>query len=310
MKAVQISQYGGSEVLETVEVPSPVVNEGEVVFDVAAFSINPMDWKIRNGTMEGKLQLPFRMGIDAAGTVVAIGSGVTDFTVGDEVYGNAMVFAGGSGAFAEQAMAKATAIARKPRSLSMAEAAGLGLAGVSAYQGLVEHLNLQKGQKLLITGGAGGIGSMAIAIAKSLGATVAATVRTDQDAAYATARGADTVVNVTSQTLAGANVTNYDAVFDLVGGDARHDAAKALKKGGLLVSMLGADDALASELAITVIGQGTKEDRDHLEKLATWVDDESAKPHITVFPFEKVREAFDAAEQGTIQGKAVVELSK
>ena len=308
MKAVEIKRAGGPAVMELVDVPVPAVGDGQVLIEVKAASINPFDWKVRNGLFGDKLSLPFRLGTDLAGVVTAVGTSVTEFKIGDEVFGQALVLNGGSGAFAEQAVTKPSTLAIKPRSVNFAEAAALPLAGVSALQALTEHLQLQAGQKILITGGAGGIGSMAIALAKSIGAMVAVTVSSAEDAAYATARGADVVVNVTDQSLV-ALVHDYDAVFDTVGGEACKEAFRCLKPGGTIVSMLGKDDELAAQYQVTAIAQQTGTNTERLTKLAEWVDAESVKPHITLFPLAQVRQAFEAAESGQIQGKAVLEIT-
>ena len=307
MKAVEISQYGGSEVLEVVEVDAPVPGDSQVLIAVKAASINPIDWKIRNGMLGDKLPMPIRMGTDLSGMVTAVGSGVTAFKVGDEVYGSALVLSGGSGAFAEQAVTNSSSLALKPTSVSFVEAAALPLAGVSALQALTEHIQLQAGQKILITGGAGGIGSLAIGLAKSLGATVAATVRSTDDATYVKTRGADVVVNVRVQSLRDL-VKDYDAVFDTVGGDAYKETFASVKRGATIVSMTGKDDELAAKHAVTAIAQQTGTNTDRLTRLAAWIDAESVKPTITIFPFDQIRKAFDAVQQGSIQGKAILQI--
>jgi len=175
MKAVQIKKYGGSEVVETNQsAPEPIVSAGKVLVIVKAAGVNPVDWKIREGNMQQMIQLQFpsTLGMDFSGVIKQVGEGVSpsDFKQGDEAYGEAPVFTGGSGAFAEMALANADSIAHKPKSLSHAEAAGLPVVGVSAWQALVENIGLSKDQKILIHGGAGGIGSIAIQLAKHLGA--------------------------------------------------------------------------------------------------------------------------------------------
>ena len=157
MKAVQIKKYGGSEVVETNQsAPEPIVSAGKVLVIVKAAGVNPVDWKIREGNMQQMIQLQFpsTLGMDFSGVIKQVGEGISAFKQGDEVYGQAAVITGGSGAFAEMALANGETIAHKPKSLSHAEAAGLPVVGVSAWQALVENIGLSKDQKILIHGGA------------------------------------------------------------------------------------------------------------------------------------------------------------
>ncbi|MGI0037264.1 MAG: alcohol dehydrogenase catalytic domain-containing protein, partial [Nitrososphaera sp.] len=165
MKSAQMKGYGGSDVIEiNKETPAPNdPSAGKVIVRVKAAGVNPIDWKIREGYMRQMipLQFPSPLGMDFSGAIEKVGGGVSDFTQGDEVYGQASILSGGSGAFAEMAMANADIIAQKPKSLSHQESAGLPLVGVSTWQALAETVGLQSGQKILIHGGAGGIGSIA-----------------------------------------------------------------------------------------------------------------------------------------------------
>ena len=174
MKAAQMKGYGSSdEVIEINEnVPAPNdPSAGKVLVKIKAAGINPVDWKIREGYMQQMipLQFPSPLGMDFSGVIEKVGQGVSEFRQGDDVYGQASIMSGGSGAFAEMALANADTTAHKPKSLSHPEAAGLPLVGVSAWLALVETISLQKSQKILIHGGAGGIGSVAIQLAKHLG---------------------------------------------------------------------------------------------------------------------------------------------
>ena len=178
MKSIQIRKYGSSDVIEINQsIPEPIVSMGKVLVIVKTAGVNPIDWKIREGYMQQKFQLQFpsTLGMDFSGVIKQVGEGVSAFKQGEEVYGQASVVTGGSGAFAEMALTKADSIAHKPRNLSHAEAAALPLVGVSAWQALVENIALSKDQKILIHGGAGGIGSIAIQLAKHLGAYITTT---------------------------------------------------------------------------------------------------------------------------------------
>ena len=181
MKSAQINEYGGSEVIKINQSTSePTVSSGKVLVTIKAAGVNPADWKIREGYMQQiiPLQFPSTLGMDFSGVVKQVGEGnsTSDFKQGDEVYGQAGVINGGSGAFAEMALANIESIAYKPKRLSHHESAALPSVGVSAWWALIDDIGLSIGQKILIHGGAGGIGSIAIQFAKNLGAYVATTV--------------------------------------------------------------------------------------------------------------------------------------
>ena len=177
MKAAQIKEYGDPSVVEIVEIDRPTAGEGQVLIEVHASSLNPVDSAIRSGYMHQMmpLQFPTTLGGDVAGVVTDVGAGAEGLKVGDRVYGQANAAFGNSGAFAEYAVTAAGQVAAAPKNLSLSEAASLPLVGVSAVQALTEHIKLEAGQKILITGGSGGIGTLAIQIAKALGAYVATT---------------------------------------------------------------------------------------------------------------------------------------
>ena len=218
LKAARIHSYGGPEAVRVEVEDLPARRDGQILVRVRDAGVNPVDWKIRSGYLRqvAPLALPFTLGGDFSGVVEeAEPSG--GFKAGDEVFGTAIVLAGGSGSFAEACLAPAGAVAAKPGSVSHAEAAALPLVGVSALQALTEHLRVAGGQHILIHGGAGGIGSVAIQLAKHLGARVATTVRAD-DIDYAKRLGADVVIDYKTQKFEEA-VNNQDAVLDTVGGD-------------------------------------------------------------------------------------------
>ena len=195
MKSAQINRYGSSEVIEINQnTPEPTLSSGKVLVTIKAAGVNPADWKIREGGLQQmiSLQFPSTLGMDFSGVIKQVGEGVShsEFKQGDEVYGQAGVVNGGSGAFAEMALAKTESIANKPKRLNHSEAAGLPLVGVSAWRALMENIGLSNGQRILIHGGAGGIGSIAIQLAKNLGAYVATTVSAN-DKEFVQELGAD-----------------------------------------------------------------------------------------------------------------------
>ncbi|OGD90841.1 hypothetical protein A3D81_01740 [Candidatus Curtissbacteria bacterium RIFCSPHIGHO2_02_FULL_40_17] len=318
MKAVQISSYGGIEVLSVNEnVPEPKAGEGQVLVEVHAASINPFDWKLRQGYAKEyiKLEFPATIGGDFSGKVVGLGENAADFAVGDEVYGQAAVIAGGTGAFAQKLAAPVGKIAKKPQKADFLQAAALPLVGQSALQALETHIALKPKQKILIHGGAGGIGHVAIQLAKALGAYVATTISAD-DVDFVKELGADEVLDYKAEKFE-EKLSEFDAVFDTVGGEVTDKSFKVLKKslpagrqGGVIVSMAGApSEHLAKEYGVNAIGQNTQGDRERLERLAELVDSGKIKVHIDgVFSLDEVKEAFSHQEQGHPRGKVVLKI--
>ena len=311
MKALQIQQYGGLETLELNQnAPRPSARKGQVLVEVDAASINPIDWKIRAGYLKETvpLSMPATLGGDFSGVVTDAGE--SDLTAGDRVYGYGSLLSGGSGSFAEFVAALATTVAPAPKKANPVEAAALPLVGVSALQAIQDHIKLNRGQKILIHGGAGGIGSLAIQVAKSIGAYVATTASAD-DMAYVKELGADEAIDYKKEPFE-LRLKDFDAVFDTVGGDTTAKSFRVLKKGGTLVSMLGQPDpALAQKAGVTAIGQMTDVSTERLKRLAQLVDNGAVKIHLdNVYPFEKVREAFQRLEEGHPRGKVVLEINR
>lgn len=311
MKAAQYNAYGGPDVLEIRDVPGPTPGDAQLLVRVHAASINPFDITIMSGMFKDMMPLSFPTtpGGDFAGVVTAVGKGVIDFAVGDKVYGSANRVNGGSGSFAEQAVANAANTALKPKNITFVEAAALPLVGASAVQALEEHIKLKHGQKILIHGGAGGIGHIAIQLAKVIGAYVATTVGT-RDVVFAKELGADEVIDYRTQIFETV-LTDFDAVFDMVGGEVATKSFRVLKRGGILVSMLGQpDEELAKKHGVTAMGQGTKTDTQHLQRLTELVDSGKIKVHVEkTFPLEQVRAAFHFKEDGHPRGKVVLKIT-
>lgn len=310
MKAAQINQYGDIDVVTvTSSAPKPTPTDDQVLVEVHAVSINPFDWKVRKGFMHQvkPLEFPATLGGDIAGVIAEVGKNVTEFSVGDKVYGNAGIFGGGSGAFAEFAAAKPSSLGKMPEGLDFTEAAALPLTGLSALQVLEQHMQLQSGQKILIHGGAGGIGTMAIQTAKHIGAYVATTVSA-KSIDYAKQLGADEVIDYKSQKFE-EMLKEYDAVFDTVGGETYDKSFQVLKKGGILVSMVQPPkEDLAEQYGVKAIIQETKTDTSWLDKLTKLVNEGVVKPHVdTVFPLEQIQDGFRLLEEGSPQGKVVIQ---
>jgi NADPH:quinone reductase-like Zn-dependent oxidoreductase len=313
MKSVQINKYGSSEVIEINQSTSePTISSGKVLVIIKAAGVNPADWKIREGGLQQlvSLQFPSTLGVDFSGVIKQVGEGVSpsDFKQGDEVYGQAGVINGGSGAFAEMALANTESIANKPKRLSHVEAAGLPLIGVSAWQALVENIGLSKGQKILIHGGAGGIGSIAIQLAKYLGADVATTVSIN-DKQFVQELGADQVIDYKTQTFEDL-LHDYDAVFDTVGDETYRRSFKVIKKGGVIVSMLDQPDSeLMNQYGVKAIFQFTQADRERLTKLTQWVDENNIRVNVEkTFLLDEAGDALDYQKDVHPRGKVVLAM--
>lgn len=308
MTAVQINRYGGNDVVE-INKSAPMLKaaKGELLIEVFAAGVNPVDWKIREGYMKERmpLQFPATLGRDFSGVVMELGEGVTGFRAGDEVYGQAGF---GQGSFAEFLLAEAKATARKPKRLSHIEAGALPLVGVSALQALVDHMALSRGQRILIHGGAGGIGSIAIQIAKHLGAHVATTASTE-DLSFVRGLGADEVIDYTNQSFE-TLLHDFDAVFDTVAGETYKKSFRVLKKGGIIVSMLEQpNEALMKEFGVRAIGQGTQVTNERLARLTELVDKKAIKVHIDkTFSLEQAAEALKYQKEGHPRGKVVLKI--
>src|ERR687887_1850402 len=298
MKSIQIKRYGSSDVMEvnnTVSVPSP--SPGKILVNVNAAGVNPIDWKIREGYMQQMipLQFPSTLGMDFSGVIKQLREDVpSEFKQGDEVYGQASVLRGGSGAFAELTLVDGDTIAHKPKTLNHLEAAALPLVGVSAWQALVENIGLSKDKKILIHGGAGGIGSIAIQLAKHLGAYVATTVSTNDKKQFIQELGAHQIIDYKTQNFEDL-LHDYDSVFDTVGGETYKRSFKVLKKGGIIVSMLEQPNPqLMNHHGVKAKFQFTQADRERLTKLAQWVDQNNIRVNVEkTFSLDEAGKALD-----------------
>ena len=283
---------------------------GELLIRVHAAGVNPIDWKIRAGYLQQvtPLPLPFTLGGDFSGVVEAVGAYVAGFKVGDEVYGQASVFNRGSGAFAEHCIARAGAVARKPRSVSHADACWLPIAGVSALRALTKDLRVSAGQRVLIHGGAGGIGGIAIQLAKHLGARVMTTVNAD-DVAYVEGLGADEVIAYGSRDFEEV-LGSPDAGLDAVGGDTYVHPFRTLKRGVRMASTLAQPrQRLMNNFWLEAIALSTQVTTGRLARLAELVDQGALKVRVDeTFPLELAGAALLRMETAPPRGKVVLKL--
>ncbi|HEY5667797.1 MAG TPA: NADP-dependent oxidoreductase [Candidatus Saccharimonadales bacterium] len=309
MKAAQISHYGHADQVKIVNADRPSVCEGKVLVEVKAASINPFDSKMREGMLGSSLKLPATLGGDISGVVAEVGQGVESIKPGDKVYGQAGVAGGASGAFAEFALTGEQQVGLMPQNLDFLQAAALPLTGLSALQVIQKHMQLQSGQKILIHGGAGGIGTVAIQMAKHFGAHVATTA-TGDGIDYVKSLGADEVIDYKNQRF-DELLSDFDAVFDTVGGDTYQRSFKVLKKGGIIVSMLEQpNESLMQQYGVRAEYQQTRTNRADLDTLRGLVERGAVTVHVdATYPLDKVAEAFQAYESGSVKGKVVLQIA-
>jgi NADPH:quinone reductase-like Zn-dependent oxidoreductase len=227
MKAAFIERFGGPEVIQYGDLPDPVAGPGEVVVDIVAATVNAADWKVRLGDYK-HTKFPLILGRDFSGIVSAVGEGVDDLRVGDAVFG--VCAAGQEGTYAEKIAVKAAIVAKKPDGISHMDAAALALTGLTAISAVEETLKLQPGETILIQGGAGGVASLAIQLAKHIGARVITTASAANHD-YVRSLGADEVIDYNAADFTNV-VKNCDAVFETVGGDVAQKSFAVLKPGG------------------------------------------------------------------------------
>ncbi|MFY0727260.1 NADP-dependent oxidoreductase [Pseudomonas sp. NFX15] len=307
MKAIRVYEYGNSEVLRLEDVADPVAGAGEVLIDVASAGVNPIDWKILSGAMKAfiPLPLPFTPGVEVAGTVIAVGQGVTEFNIGDEVFGFINIIGG----YATKAVSPISKLAIKPKSLSMLQAGAVPAAALTAWQALTEHAGVQRRQKVLIHAAAGGVGSMAVQIAKYLGAEVYATASAHNHA-YLKNLGADYVVDYTTQAFEEL-VSDVDVVLDLVGGDTQTRSFKVLKRNGVLVSPVSLPNmSLANDYGVTPANFATRSDGRQLSLIAELFD----KGHFTVdveaYALSDAKVAVKKSQGRHLRGRLVLDATK
>jgi NADPH:quinone reductase len=329
MRAQIIEDFGGTEAFKLTSMPDPTPAPGEVVVALAATSVNPVDYKIRRHGPSIAPALPAVLGCDVAGTVAAVGAGVTGLEVGDEVYGCAGGVAGVSGgSYAERIAADARLLARKPASLTLRQAAALPLVTITAWEGL-ERAGVGAGTSLLIHGGTGGVGHVAIQLAKARGATVSTTVSSAAKAAVATSLGADHVINYREERVSDyvARLTSgqgFDVVFDATGGDEIATSFAAARLNGAVVTIVSQYQADLSPmhlkgLSLHVVFMlipmlhdvGREAHGRVLREAAVLADAGKLRPLIDPerFALEDLPRAHARAEAGQALGKIVIDIA-
>ncbi|MCC6776239.1 MAG: NADP-dependent oxidoreductase [Hyphomicrobiales bacterium] len=308
MKAVFINEHGGPEVLDYGDLPDPSPKAGEVLVDVVAASINGADWKVRSGESHRQSQFPYVLGRDFSGTVGAIGTGVTDLRVGDPVFG--VLELGRDGAQAEKVAIKSELVTRKPEGISHIEAAALALTGLTALSAIEETLKLQRGERILIQGGAGGVAGFAVQLAKHIGAHVITTASAANHD-YLRTLGADEIVDYNSTDFT-KTVTNCDAVFDTVGGDVALRSFAVLKPGGRAAFIASGITAPKPDRSdVTSLRPPVGRHRRHLDRIVALVQAGAVRvPEIKVFPLAEARAAQAISEGRHFRGKLVLEARK
>ncbi len=319
MKAVRIHRFGGAEVLQIEETERPHPKPDEIVVKVYASGVNPVDWVVRNGgnnVLRPLLTLPLTLGWDAAGIVEEVGSEVTGFQKGDAVYG--IPNFPGDGSYAEYCAAKANQFALKPNSIGFTEAAGVPLAALTAWTGIFAHGKLEAGQRILIQGASGGVGSFAVQFAKAKGAYVIAMASTG-NLGYLKQIGADEVIDYKTQKFE-TLVHDMDLVLEaspLRNNGERIKAVSVLKEGGRFVSV-NLDFPFNDELIEALAKKGATGElapnqprQDWLQEIAQLIDENKVKVLISkVFPLEAVTEAHRESESWHVRGKLVLEINK
>ena len=309
MRAIRIHQYGGTETLQLEQIDIPVINADDILIKVKSTAINPVDWKIREGYLKEFIpyKLPVTLGWDVAGVVTEVGASVKDFKVGDEVFSRPDISRDGS--YADYIAVKANEALLKSAKLDFAQAAALPLAGITAWQCLVDVGQLQAGQRVLIHAGAGGVGHLAIQIAKAKGATVIATASAANQALL-TQFGADQAVDYNKGTLL-EQIEPVDLVIDTMGDQVQSNSWALLKAGGMLVSVVTPpSEEIAKEHNVKAAFVFIDPSSRILGELNALVENDQLAPFIEQhFSLEQIAEAHLQSQSGHTRGKIVIDVS-
>lgn len=304
MRAIAIEGFGGRDRLKLVEQPTPEPGPDDVLVRVRAAGVGPWDIKTREGVF-GERSFPYVLGMEASGIVEGAGENVADLREGDELY----VYSGGC--YAEYVTAPAQKVARKPASLSFEEAAGVPVAGSTAYQGIAEKVGLKEGETVLIAGAAGGVGTMAVQIAASLGARVLGTA-SPPNHDYLLSLGAAEAIDYHGDWVADVRTIapdGVDAVFDCVGGETFRRSFDVVRDGGRVVTIVAFGEEVEPGRGITHYAFSARAERRKLEKLSEMFDADKLRVEIEdVLPLEEAAKAHERVEAGHTRGKIVLRV--
>jgi NADPH:quinone reductase-like Zn-dependent oxidoreductase len=304
MKAVRMHSYGGTEVLAYEDVPQPEPAADEVLIHVHAAAVNPVDWKIRDGFGKETFghQLPHILGCDVAGVVESVGAEVKRLKPGDAVYGYLSLRR--EGTYAEFVAAKESEVTLKPFPLDFVQAAAIPVGALTAWQAIFDIAQLAPGQKILIHAAAGGVGSMAVQLAKAKGAHVIGTASA-RNADFLRELGVDEVIDYQTTKFEDV-VRNVDVVFDTIGGETQARSFGVLKQGGVLVSAVSPPPESDHVKVAMVMVQPNAAQLDEVTRL---IDAEKVKPFVeTVLPLNEVRRAHEISQIGRTRGKIVLQV--
>ncbi|MFD1067848.1 NADP-dependent oxidoreductase [Oceanobacillus locisalsi] len=311
MKAIIIDQYGDADQLkEKDDIPIPEIKDNQVLVEMHATSINPIDWKLREGYLQEGLpfEFPIILGWDAAGVIKQIGKNVTTFQVGDEVFARPDLTPNGT--YAAYTAVDEELLAMKPENISFEEAAAVPLAGLTAWQCLVNFSEIKQDDKVLIHAGSGGVGSMAVQIAKSFGTYVASTA-SGKNEAFLKELGVDQFINYKEEDFEDV-LQDYDIVVDTLGGEILNKSFQVLKEGGRLVSIAGQpDEKLAKQKGIKADSLWLEPDGKELAELGKLMEDGKLKSYIGhTFPLTEngLKEAHRLSETHHAKGKIVIQI--
>ena len=306
MKAAYFMQHGGPEAMRYGDVPDPVAGPGQLLVDVHAASVNGADWRVRAGQYSPITDFPYVPGRDFSGVVSARGAGVEEFAIGDAVFGVCDV--GQEAAYAEKVAIRPAIVARKPESLTHVECAALALTGLTALCSIEDTLQLKRGETILIQGGAGGVASFAIQLAKHIGARVITTASAANHD-YLRGLGADQIIDYNSQDFEKA-LSGCDAVFDTVGGDVAARSFAVLRSGGRAAFIASGAAAPGSSRAdVVALRPKVGRDRAHLERvIALVVGGAVSVPEIRVFALSDAAAAHAVSEGRHLRGKLVFKV--
>ena len=305
MRVFRLHRFGGSDVLSRDEIPVPEPHGDEILVRIEASSVNPVDYKIREGEFPpvDESKLPYPMGRDASGVVERCGKDAKSVNVGDTLFALSRM---GHGTYADFVILKPNDYAPRPRTLDHAQAAAVPLAALTAWQGLFDHGDLKKEQRVLIHGGAGGVGHLAVQFARHAGAHVIVTAA-GRDLDFVRELGADEALDYHGEPFE-QRVKDIDVVFDLVGGDTQERSFKVLRRGGIIVSTLGEPSQdKAKEFDVRVAGYMAQADAGQLARVGQLIDDGQVRVNVArQFAMQDAAAAQDFLENEHVRGKVAL----